>query len=258
MNVVYQSGNLSPELQACVDELVNGHQSQPENNPADPQVFLRLNKLGDVLNGATLNPDSYLAGPPFVFLTLPQEISGLTLQQALYKVGYSSNDIKQFVGLHPMAAIVFKYPDEIQYSSTVTSQWQKQVFHSTWRNVFELVERVSSQAEISPGVLNNHSQIFFSSSQDRDFAGSFPDWGKLRLQGVSYQELERTGGADWYYRKEILQRRFDITELFNGSGKTWCEKPELGNAPEFLGPNFALTELSQVGELAIIDLGHLS
>ena len=255
--LIYQSNLVSSELRTCIDGLLGGAHSQPGNNPTNPKVFLRLNKLGDVMNGNGLNPNAYLAGPPFVFLTVPHEINGLALRESLYKVGYSSSDIKQFVGSHPMAALVFKYPDEIQYSSAVTSHWQKQVFPSTWENVFELVEKLSSQAAISTSVLNNHSQIFFSSSRDRDFACSFPDEEKLRLQKVSYQTLKETGGDDWYYRQEILRRRFEITELFDGSGKTWCEKPELGNAQEFLGPNFALTELSRLGELAIIHLGSL-
>lgn len=255
--LIYKSVTISSELQTCIDGILGRTHSQPGDNPANPKVFLRLNKLGDVMNGNTLKPDSYLAGPPFVFLTLPQEINGLALRESLYKVGYSSSDIEQFVDSHPMAALVFKYPDEIQYSSTVTSHWQKQVFPSTWENVFELVEKLSSQAGISTSVLKNHSQVFFSSSRDRDFACSFPDEGKLRLRGVPYQELEKAGGDDWYYRQEILRRRFEITELFNGKGKTWCEKPELGNAQEFLGPNFALTELSRLGELAVVHLGSL-
>lgn len=271
--IVFRSNKPSDNPSDPFDETLNSFvNNSPHSNgiPADPQFFLRINKLVDIMPNGSISQSALLAGPPFVFLTIPQAIVGLDHMQTLYKVGYSSNDINDS-GLRdtPMAAIIFKYPMGIQFFNNVknsSSTWQKGIFPTTWDNIFQIFENLAREANVDASKVSKDSEdkgkymsmsrndlnLIFRSERDKNFVCSYPEWGKGRLAGEAYQTISQ-GGSDWYYRT-LLKDGLEITELFSGKGKTSCEVAHLGTAPEYIGPNYSIQVLSSQAEMAIVKL----
>lgn len=260
--VVFRSSKPSDPLDGILNSFVS---NSPHINgiPAAPQFFLRINKLADMIQNGSISLSALLAGPPYIFLTIPQALEGLDHMQTLYKVGYSLNDI-QYLGLRdtPLAAIIFKYPIDIQFFKNVkdsSSTWQKGIFPTTWDNIFQIFENLAREANVDASKVSvhkymdrNHLNLIFKSERDKNFVCSYPEWGKGRLVGETYQSISQ-GGSDWYYRT-LLHHGFDITERFSGNGKTWCEVAHLGNAPEYIGPNYSIQVLASQAEMAIVKL----
>jgi hypothetical protein len=260
--ILFKSDPPSDNLNHIVNTFIGN--STPLNDvPEKPQFFLRLNKLADVMQGDSISPTAFLAGPPVVFLTLPETIKGLNHMDTLFKVGYSARDIRNS-GLHdtPMVAIIFRYPVDVQFSNNLKESslsWQKSIFPTTWDNIFQVFENVAEEATVAAERVNHdrymsrdHQQLIFKSERDKKFVCSYPEWGKGRMKGEPYQSISR-GGADWYYRC-LLQHGLDLTERFSGNGRTSPEVAHLDDAPEYSGPNYSLRLLASESEMAIVKL----
>ena len=180
-----------PAVEAAVKSIL---QSQPSGTiPATPDVFVRIVRLDAILHDGQIPADAYLAGPngpPVVFLTIPEEIAK-SPGTVLSRIGYTDADLAYVFGGGQAAAIVFKYPDEVQSLPTrdgdLSSDVLKRVVRGTWQNLFRTYKDI---AEI------DESPLQFG-ADDRRFVASFPSWGQLRLMGVpSYSEIQSVGGAD--------------------------------------------------------------
>ena len=236
-----------PAVEAAVKSIL---QSQPSGTiPATPDVFVRIVRLDAILHDGQIPADAYLAGPngpPVVFLTIPEEIAK-SPGTVLSRIGYTDADLAYVFGGGQAAAIVFKYPDEVQSLPTrdgdLSSDVLKRVVRGTWQNLFRTYKDI---AEI------DESPLQFG-ADDRRFVASFPSWGQLRLMGVpSYSEIQSVGGADWRYRR-LLERHLWVTPKYLGTG--WAAAGNGGpGAPEYLGPNASLSGLAATQSLAIVSL----
>jgi hypothetical protein len=233
-----------PALAGAVDRLVNGRRS--DGHVDDPGVFVRIARLDAVINGGRPADAARLAGPPAVFVTIPEAIAGLPVDAVLSRVGYASHEIASSFGASAVSAVVFRYPPSVRVEAGVdgdlSSAVLRRVVPATWRNLFRTFADLAAEDMLSD-----------MSEADRAFVASFPDWGRLRLMNVGYRDLENVGGADWYYRR-LLENHLWATPSYRGDGFAAASDGGRG-APEFLGPNAALGELDSDERLAIVELG---
>ncbi len=236
-----------PAVQAAVEMILQSQQSR--TTPATRDIFVRIGRLDTILQNEQISAKAHLAGPngpPVVFLTTPEGITGFTVDAVLSRVGYTAAEIASLFGGGEAAAIVFKYPGAVQslaaWDGSLSGHVLKRVVRGTWDNLFRTFKDL---AEIEKTPLQFEAD-------DRRFVASFPSWGQLRLKGASYSHIASEGGADRRYRW-LLERLLWVTPNFLGTG--WANDENGGpGAPEYLGPNSTLSSLAAAQSLAIVSL----
>ena len=235
-----------------------------------PGYFLRVAPLGRVLDERSeVRGSAVLGAKPFVFITTPEGVCGLSLLEIYELIGYEAEGIlkcQQDAGCaKDMVAVIFRYPADVSASEVkdgaLPADWGKKVYATTWDNIFSLFTRLAEGAEIQPDRPKDDEfapeRTFFRSQAERYFVLGFPEEGRRKVRAVPYAALKDRAGADWAYRR-MLEIKLSVFEHFRGDGRTWDEvrDPDGVGAglAEFVGPNI---KISALPELAVVHLGQL-
>ena len=205
-----------------------------------------------------LQDGARLGGKPFVFVTTPESVFGLSLLDVYVGIGYEAEDIIRWQRDEDMVMIVFRYPKEIVTTDItngrLTDRWNSRVFIPTWANVFSLFHNL---AALDPAAQQGLTPLGLSPA-DRDFVLGFSAGRRRRITKASYAELKAAGGPDWKYRN-LLEQKLSVFEHFRGNGHTQNEVRDPDGVAagllEFVGPNLNIKALPEV---AIIHLGTLT
>ncbi|HWP55837.1 MAG TPA: hypothetical protein VN476_17035, partial [Pyrinomonadaceae bacterium] len=201
-----------------------------------------------------------LGGNPFVFISTPESVYGLSLLDIYVGIGYEAEDIIRGQRDEDMVMMVFKYPNEIAVSDIkdgrLPADWDKKVLIPTWANMFSLFHLLATPRPVTQQLAPERTLVL--TDAERDLILGFSATRKQRITKISYAVLKAERGPDWQYRS-LLEEKLSVFEHFRGTGQTWNEvsDPE-GVKPgllEFVGPNWSLKELP---ELAIVHLGKLT
>jgi hypothetical protein len=231
------------------------------------RYFVRIAPRAYVVTADNQLADNAILGTkPFVFLATPEGIYGKSLLDIYLDIGYEAEDIIQWQRDQDMVAIVFSYPDEINFHAgldgELPSDWQHKIFVPTWKNIFALFHNLAAQASVEPQRKGEFApfQLFFTSQAQKDFVLNFPPEGQNSIMNTEYAVLRSLNNSDWFYRR-LLENKLSIFEHFRGNGRTLNElldplgkQAELG-VREFVAPNRKLNTLT---ELAVIHLGKLT
>ena len=253
------SKNVSANLQAITTTLRDLKSAPKCQNELtrNTQYLVRLTPRRYVFDGEKLRDSAILGGNPFVFLTTPDSVAGLSLLDMYVNIGYEAEDILRWQRDEEMVMIVFKYPAEIAPTSIVNGllpdAWNKSVYNPTWANMFALLHRLAS---LEPATQDCVSP-FKMAEAERQFILSFPEEGKQKVQRVAYPALKAASGPEWKYRS-LLEQKLSVFEHFRGTGHTQNEVRDPDGVEtgliEAVGPNLNLKDLP---ELVIIRLGKL-
>lgn len=269
---LFYSKGVSGELREVVRLLRNPRGAGPACRQAawPAGYFLRIAPVRHVLDEREEVKDTaVLGGKPFVFITTPEGVCGLSLLEIYEQIGYEAESIlaceQDENCAKEMVAVVFRYPADISASAVrdgaLPADWGKKVYPTTWDNIFSLFTRLAEGAEVQPGRREGDEfapeKSFFRSQAERCFVLGFPEEGRRRVRAVPYAALRAQAGADWAYRR-LLENKLSVFEHFRGDGRTWDEvrDPEgrAAGLAEFVGPNMKIKALP---ELAVIHLGRL-
>jgi hypothetical protein len=208
----------------------------------------------------TLEGGAKLGGKPFVFMTTPESVYGLSLLDIYVGIGYEAEDIIRWQRDEDMVMMIFKYPNEIAASDITNGRlpadWDKKVLIPTWPNIFSLFHLLATPRPVTQQLAPERTLVL--TDAERDFVLGFSATSKQRVTKLAYAVLKAEGGSDWQYRS-LLEQKLSVFEHFRGNGQTQNEvsDPE-GVKPgllESVGPNWSLKELP---ELAIVHLGKLT
>jgi len=207
-----------------------------------------------------LQDDARLGGNPFVFISTPESVYGLSLLDIYVGIGYEAEDIIRWQRDEDMVMMVFKYPNEIAASEITNGRlpadWDKKVLIPTWPNMFSLFHLLATPRPVTQQLAPERTLILTDS--ERDFVLSFSATRKQRITKLAYAVLKEEGGPDWQYRS-LLEQKLSLFAHFRGDGQTQNEVSDPDGVQagllEFVGPNWSLKELP---ELAIVHLGKLT
>ncbi len=252
--------NPSPELQEIIEKLCNIRTSQiPYNKlPQQTKYFIRISErdycvgFDPKTRSYTLQNAAKLGTTPFVFITTPESIYGRSLLEIYQDIGYEAEEIISYQRGKDMVAIIFRYPNEYSFleekDGKLPNNWNKHVYIPTWQNMFSLLTAFALDKE----------NLLSLDEETKNFIIKFSDEGKQKVQHWPYGKLKEFNTDDWRYR-ELLEKKMSAFKHFRGNGRTQNEVSDhegtkgLG-LPEFVGPDFSL---SQLPEVVIIDLGQL-
>lgn len=249
------SKSASPKLKEIVATIRNTKSAitPSEQLTRKTDYFIRITSRKNVFTpDGKLKDTAKLGGKPFVFISTPESVYGLTLLDIYAGIGYEAEDIIRWQRDEDMVMMLFKYPNEIAVSDIkdgrLPADWDKKVFEPKWPNIFSLFHLLATP---TPGTLG-------LTDAERDFVLKFSAASKERITKTPYPVLKAERGPDWQYRS-LLEQKLSVFEHFRGNGQTQNEMidPE-GVKPgllEFVGPNWSLKELP---ELAIVHLGKLT
>lgn len=232
--------------------------------------FVRITERSFVLTETNaLKDTAVLAGPTKarVFLTTPEGLVGKSLLEIYADIGYEAEDMLRKQAGKEMVAIVFRYPDNVNFSDVENGNlgpdWRNSIYRTTWDNVFSLFTRlVQDKCSAACERAGTPPKDICLPAEDRSFVMRFPLAGKRQLKRKTntYPVLQATGGSLWRYRK-LLEDNLSLFEHFRGDGRTENEllnfrdtKPQ-PRLFEVIGPNMKISELPEV---VIIDLGKLT
>jgi hypothetical protein len=261
--LLYQK-SVSGKLQEITEKIRN---PKSDVTPCDQltrrsDYFVRIAKRKYIIRKKDeLEDRAGLGAKPFVFMTTPESVFGLSLLDIYLGIGYEAEDIIRSQRDEEMVLIVFRYPKEIAVSNITNGllpdDWSKKVYTPTWENMFALFHRLAKAGPVKQRAIGCETTLDMSQAE-RDFVLGFPDEGKRRITRAAYAELKAAGGPDWIYRN-LLEQKMSLFEHFRGNGHTQNEvrDPEGIEAGllEFVGPNCKLEKFT---EIAIISLGQLT
>jgi len=203
----------------------------------------------------TLLPDARLGGDPFVFLTAAEAGLGRGLFGLYADLGYSAESVLRQRGV-PMAAVVFRYPAEVQvpnpWRAPEGADWKRRVYRPTWDTLVDLFARLAGETD-SQGAFREFPSL---KPDERNLIRFLPQRPREQVASLPYDLLRMSGGPDWEYRS-LLEAQLSVNAHFRGTGFTQNTlSPGDGRrgVPEFVGPNLALAALA---EWAVLDFGHL-
>jgi len=224
------------------------------------KYFVRIAPRKYVLmTDGKLQDGARLGGKPFVFMTTPQSVYGLSLLDIYVGIGYEAEDILRWQRDEDMVMIVFRYPPEVAITDITNGRlpadWHTKVITPTWKNIFALFHLL---ATARPVAQQFPERTLILKDHERDFVRSFSARRKQRIARTAYAVLKSEGGPDWKYRN-LLEQKLSVFEHFRGNGQTQNEVRDPDGIEqgllEFVGPNWNLKDLPEV---AIIHLGRLT
>lgn len=257
------SKSASPKLQEIVATIRN---TKSAITPSDQltrktEYFVRIAPRKYIFTPeGKLQDGARLGGKPFVFMSTPESVYGLTLLDIYVGIGYEAEDIIRWQRDEDMVMMLFKYPNEIAASDIkdgrLPADWDKKVLVPTWPNIFSLFHLLATPRPVTQQLAPERTLVL--TDAERDFVLHFSATRKQRITKIAYAVLKAEGGPDWQYRN-LLEQKLSVFEHFRGNGQTQNEvsDPE-GVKPgllESVGPNWSLKELP---ELAIVHLGKLT
>src|SRR5688572_392107 len=142
------SKNVSANLQEIITTLRDLKSAPKCQNELtrNTQYLVRLTPRRYVFDGEKLRDSAMLGGNPFVFVTTPDSVAGLSLLDMYVNIGYEAEDIIRWQRDEDMVMIVFRYPTEIATVNIVNGllpdAWNKSVYIPTWANMFALLHRL--------------------------------------------------------------------------------------------------------------------
>jgi hypothetical protein len=208
-----------------------------------------------------LKEGARLGAKPFVFVTTPESVFGLSLLDIYLGIGYEAEDVMRTQRDEDMVLIVFKYPPENAASGITNGllpdDWGKKIYIPTWENIFSLFEHLAAVEPAKQKELP-FERVLAMSQAEREFVLGFPVEAKHRITKSAYAELKAAGGLNWKYR-ELLEQKLSIFEHFRGTGYTQNEVRDPEGVEtgliEFVAPNLRIEDFP---EAAIIHLGQLT
>jgi hypothetical protein len=270
---LYTNKKPSAQLQEIINNIQNlDRQPLPYTDLIQKDgYFARIVPFKTILTPDNkIKGDVYLGGKPFVFLTIPESIYGISLFNLLLDLGYETEDIiaaelNERRG-NSKVVVVFRYPQRInvlkETDGNLPNNWRDRVYIPTWKNIFALFNNLAKEAVIEPeSQLNKHAVdiMVFQSESDRNCVLGLTPEAKARIASTPYCLLKGKAGEDWQYR-QLLEIKLSVFEHFRGNGRTLNEVKDPNGErtedgiPEFIGPNQRINDLPEV---AIIDLGRL-
>jgi hypothetical protein len=207
-----------------------------------------------------LQDGARLGGTPFVFMSTPESVYGLSLLDIYVGIGYEAEDIIRWQRDEDMVMMIFKYPSEIAASEITNGRlpadWDKKVLIPTWPNVLSLFQLLATPRPVTQPLAPERTLVL--TDAEREFVLGFSADRKQRITKIAYAVIKAEGGPDWQYRS-LLEQKLSVFEHFRGNGETQNEVSDPDGVKagllEFVGPNWSLKELP---ELAIVHLGKLT
>lgn len=249
----------SPKLQEITAHLRNLKSAVTASNDLTRKTdyFVRITPRRYLFQGVKLNDSAMLGGNPFVFLTTPESVYGLSLLDIYVAIGYEAEDVLRWQRDEDMVMVVFKYPNDIATTDVTNGllpdAWNKSVYIPSWENMFSLLHRMATLDPTTQQTL----PTFRMSQMEREFLVSFPAEGKQKIKTRAYAGLKADDGPEWKYRS-LLEQKLSVFEHFRGTGHTQNEVRDPGGVEtgllEAVGPNM---NINQFPEVAIIHLGQL-
>lgn len=270
---LYTNKKASVQLQEIINNIQNLDRQPLSYTDLIPKdaYFVRIVPLNTVLTTDNkIKRDAYLGGKPFIFLTIPESLYGVSLLNLLFDLGYDTAEDIIAPELNERhgnikVAVVFRYPRKITVSKEtdghLPENWRDRVYTPTWNNIFALFNNLAKEAVIEPEPSRNPTVdiMSFQNERERNLVLGLTPKAKKRIASTPYALLKGEAGEDWQYR-QLLERELSVLEHFRGNGRTINEVKDPNGEraedgiPEFVGPNQRITDLPEV---AIINLGRL-